>query len=73
MRPGSQKKIPATEAAQRAGMSRERFIRKIQMGEIEGELTAGRWVVSEDSLVKFISRLESAEQKTSANGPRRES
>lgn len=35
------------EAALRLRMSRERLLRKIQLGDIAGQLVAGRWLVSE--------------------------
>jgi hypothetical protein len=49
-----QEKLPTSIACQRAGMSRERLIRRVQAGEIEAELVAGRWLISARSLAEFI-------------------
>ena len=48
-------KITATQAAQRAAMSRERLLRRVQSGHIDGELIAGRWIIDVDSLDRFLA------------------
>jgi hypothetical protein len=55
------KHISTSEAAQKAGMSRERLVRKVQVGEIRGENIAGRWFVDPASLARFVARLAESE------------
>ena len=50
--------ITSTEAAHRAGMSRERLVRRLQVGEIEGQHVAGRWLVDGRSLEGFLGRIQ---------------
>ncbi len=45
----------SVEAAHEAGVSRERIVRLVQCGTIEGQLVAGRWLVERASLDRFIS------------------
>jgi hypothetical protein len=49
-------KITATEAAQRARMSRERLMRRVQTGHIRGELVAGRWLIDSRSLDDYLTQ-----------------
>jgi excisionase family DNA binding protein len=59
-------RISATEAAQLARVSRERLLRKVQQGEIEGELVGGRWMISEISLQKFLRGQPKTERRRGA-------
>jgi hypothetical protein len=59
--------IPASEAAQQARISRERLLRKVQQGEIAGEIIAGRWMISELSLREFLRRQPRTERRRPAN------
>ena len=47
-------RITSTEAAQRGRISRERLIRRVHLGEIEGELVAGRWLIDARSFESFL-------------------
>ena len=47
--------LPANVGAHRAGMSRERFIRCIQAGDIDGAFIGGRWYVDERALAEFVA------------------
>jgi len=49
-------KVTTTEAAQQARMSRERLLRRVQAGEIDGQLVAGRWLIDSASLQRFIGQ-----------------
>ena len=44
-----------SEALLRAHMSRERMLRLIWAGEVEGEQLAGRWVVNRASLERYLA------------------
>ncbi len=55
-----ERRLSTTEAAQRARMSRERLLRRVQAGEIAGELVIGRWTIFEDSLERFLKRTDGA-------------
>lgn len=56
-RSSSRKTFPATEAAVRAGISRERVIRLIQAGDLKGRRDErGRWVVDAISLQRWSKR-----------------
>jgi hypothetical protein len=46
-----------TEAAVALGVSRERAIRMIQGGRLDGRLVAGRWVVSAESVFELRRAL----------------
>jgi hypothetical protein len=46
--------LTTAEASLRAGMSRERLVRKAEKGEILGRILGGRWFISEDSLSRFL-------------------
>jgi hypothetical protein len=48
--------IPASPAAQKAGLSSEQMRRRLMRGEIKGELVAGRWLVDAASLAAWIAR-----------------
>lgn len=48
--------LSAAEASLTARISRERLLRRVQEGEIEGQLVGGRYVISERSLAEYISR-----------------
>lgn len=50
--------VSAGEAARRVGISRERLIRRVQVGDLEGHLVGGRWVIAEQSLDEFITRRD---------------
>ena len=54
--------IPAGEGAVEAQISRERLIRKIQLGEVVGAKVIGIWMVDIDSLREYVARQ-------SADGP----
>jgi len=49
----------STLVALRLGLSRERVIRKIQLGEISGRVVAGKWIANEAS----VRRLEQQQQR----------
>jgi hypothetical protein len=49
----SERTIPANVGAQMAGMARERLIRRIQNGDLRGELREGKWYV----MVSDVERL----------------
>lgn len=44
------------EAAQRAGLSREQVLRRIERGEISARHIEGRWLVDSRSLGDYIAR-----------------
>ncbi len=64
--------IGAPEAARRVGLTREQLIRRIERGEIEAQVVAGRYLIPESSLREFIARRDRAEGRvigpTVANG-----
>jgi len=49
-------KIVLSQAAIALHVSRERAMRLVLAGELEGELIAGRWLVSRDSLEQLLAR-----------------
>ena len=51
------KLITSTEAARQSGITRERIIRRLATGEIQGEFLAGRWLIREQSLEDYVARL----------------
>lgn len=51
--------LPVNAGAHRAGVTRERLIRRIQVGDVDGALIGGRWFVDERSLAEFMARQES--------------
>lgn len=59
--------IPATEAAVRVGVSRERVLRALQQGRIEGGQICGRWVVSPSGL-ETLHRIAAAEHSPAQAG-----
>ncbi len=46
--------VPATEAAMRLGISRERTVRLIQCGVLRGRRENGRWWASERSVDAYL-------------------
>jgi hypothetical protein len=52
----NEKTLEATEAAQLVGLSRERLVRLVQRGEVEGERREGRWRVFVPSLEAWVRR-----------------
>jgi excisionase family DNA binding protein len=50
----------ANEAAQLTGMSRERIVRKIHNGELEGVRIADRWFVRLESLARLLEAQRAA-------------
>ncbi len=52
--------IPAPEAAVAASISRERIIRLVQRGEINGRLVSGRWQVAEGEVERLRQRAAQA-------------
>jgi hypothetical protein len=54
-------RITATEATRLARMSPDRLLRRLRAGDIDGELVAGRWVVSRSSLERYLRRHASPE------------
>jgi hypothetical protein len=53
-------RVPATEAAIRLRKTRERVIRSVQVGELEGALVDGRWVVDGDALERAVAAARTA-------------
>ena len=56
-----ERRLTSGEACQRARdagvpLSREQVVRRVQLGEIAGELVAGRWLIAEASLARFLDR-----------------
>jgi hypothetical protein len=60
-------KVPLAEAATRLGMNRERIIRRIQDGEIEGGQVAGRWFVERSALPRARSGASEARASKGQN------
>lgn len=54
----AQDKLTTAIACQRAGMNRERLLRRVQAGEIRAEQVAGRWLIDARSLAEFIRQRE---------------
>jgi excisionase family DNA binding protein len=48
--------LTTAEAALKAGMSRERLVRKVEKGEIVGRVFGGRWQVQAASLDGFLAK-----------------
>lgn len=48
-----------SEVALALGISRERAVRLVQGGFLQGELIAGRWVISRKSLERYLARRAS--------------
>jgi excisionase family DNA binding protein len=53
-------KLTTAEACQRAGMNRERLLRRVQAGEITGEQVAGRWLIDAESLDEYVRQNSAA-------------
>ena len=51
-------KLPTSVACQRAGMNRERLLRRVQAGEIDAVQVAGRYLIDADSLTAFLRRSQ---------------
>jgi hypothetical protein len=53
-------KILLSQAAMALRVSRERAMRLVLSGQLEGELVAGRWLVTRASLDRFLARQNGA-------------
>jgi hypothetical protein len=51
--------LTAGQAAQLAGITRERLLRRVQVGDVDGQFIGGRWVIDKRSLGEFIAREDS--------------
>ena len=54
----AQERLTTAIACQRAGMNRERLLRRVQAGEIRAEQVAGRWLIDARSLAEFIRQRQ---------------
>ena len=61
--------VPATEAAMRLGISRERTVRLIQCGVLRGRRKNGRWLANSCSVDEYLGALlRTARQSRGAPG-----
>ena len=58
--------LSTTEATRLAGgkMTREQIIRRLQLGEIRGELIAGRWLVQLSAFTEYLARTKRTQRLT---------
>jgi hypothetical protein len=64
---GSPELYPLTQAAYRAGISRERLLRAVLAGRVAGrQVLGGRWVVEVESLDRWITERQASEPREPA-------